>query len=84
MADRLRARGDSWGEFVELLGNFRLDERERKEREKKPKGPPIRMPPNAVPKGERKKKHTTPEATPNARHDIQPAGYYRNRRGRPA
>jgi hypothetical protein len=85
MLDRLSVRGDSWGEFIKLLAHFRVDEEERKAKEKQKAMRPILPPPHAVPKGDRKKqKEPRPEATTDARHDLQPAGYYRNRRGRPA
>ena len=77
MAARLRARGDSWGEFVELLAHFKLDEEDRKRAEKAKHQKPILPPPNMVRKAK-------PEATTDARHDVPPAGDHRDRRGRPA
>ena len=55
MADRLRARGDSWGEFVELLANMRIDEEDRKAKERASAMKPILPPPHAVRKEEKGK-----------------------------
>lgn len=63
MRERLRARGNSWGEFVELLANTQLDELERKARENKGKGPPLQPPKALIPKEppkERKRQRGAP------------------------
>lgn len=54
MAERLRARGNSWEEFMELLAHFRLEDRERKAKDKKPDGAPLQIPAGLKKKGEPK------------------------------
>lgn len=56
MRDRLAARGDAWGEFVNLLANYRIDEEDRKKAEKTKHMKPIMPPPNMRKKGEGKEK----------------------------
>lgn len=65
MRERLHKRGKSWDEFIELLGNMKLDDLERKAREGKEKGgnaplqPPRALIPKEAPK-ERKRKRGEP------------------------
>ena len=54
MADRLRARGDSLGELVELLANIKIDNDDEKAKHKAKHQRPIRPPPNMVRKGEKR------------------------------
>lgn len=62
MLERLAARGDSWGEFIGLLANFRLDEEERKAREKKRNMKPIMPPPGLLRQIQKEKAKAKPNA----------------------